>query len=126
MRYDVFISYSEEDKPWAIKFRRSLENRGFAVFADFERFASGESWNQNMRNELQASLHILSLWSKNAKASHLMALEMEYFAFEVSRPGRSAGRDRLLVVDLDGNAPPLFVEYQAITDLLETGATKWG
>src|SRR5262245_9159171 len=79
MAYDIFISYSSLDRPWAKKLEKDLQERGVKVFFDQTRLTKGERWEPQLVTQLLNSRHFVVLWSDNARASDWVLQELYYF-----------------------------------------------
>lgn len=78
-KYDVFISYSSQDRPWAKQLADDLTARNFRVFFDRTNLEVGEQWEQQLEESLVISQHLIVLWSKNAFDSRWVDRERTYF-----------------------------------------------
>lgn len=65
----IFLSYVSEDLKIAEKIRRDLEAAGFSVWRDKEQLQGGERWPERIRQAIQASTHVIVIWSANAGQS---------------------------------------------------------
>src|SRR5262245_26845055 len=99
MVYDVFISYSRKDVDWASRLERDLKKRGISVFRDEERLRAGEKWDQQLQDAIADSMHLVVLWSPNARESDWV--EEERIHFEADRKG-STERRQTVFVNLQG------------------------
>jgi hypothetical protein len=77
--YDVFISYSSADRPWALKLFDDLSARNVKVFFDQNRLDVGKPWEPQLAKAVQSSQHLVVLWSNNADASQWVRREVSYF-----------------------------------------------
>ena len=66
--YDLFVSYSSKDRPWAQKLYDDLQayDRRLQIFYDRESIPAGATWRQDLTNAIYNSKHLLFFWSKNA------------------------------------------------------------
>ncbi|HWP05168.1 MAG TPA: toll/interleukin-1 receptor domain-containing protein [Polyangiaceae bacterium] len=113
--YDVFVSYSSNDRPWAKLVADELTNRGFNVFFDAARLEAGKAWEPQLKAAVQAARHMVVVWSKNAKDSDWVSRER--VTFDVLHGDQDRGEHRLIVLALD-DAPSAYSSLQSIRDLL--------
>ena len=66
-KYDVFISYTTVERPWASKLFDELEKLGIRTFMDTNRLEPGQKWGEELRTAVRSSRHLVALWSNNAK-----------------------------------------------------------
>jgi len=97
-RYDVFISYSSQDRPWAEHLYQSLVGRGLKPFFDKHSLRDGQGWEAQLNAGLRDADHMVCLWSANAFAS--MWVQNELGAFRASIAGNKSD-SKLLIVRLD-------------------------
>ena len=60
MDYDIFISYSSQDKAWADKLDAELRKRNLTPFLDRKRLTSGDEWQDQLKDALNSSKHMAS------------------------------------------------------------------
>ncbi|HBB96383.1 MAG TPA: hypothetical protein DC054_13430 [Blastocatellia bacterium] len=77
-KYDVFISYSSLDRPWALKLEAALKSKNIECFLD-QRMDVGKPWDAQLATAVQSSKHLIALWSDNANASQWVRREVSYF-----------------------------------------------
>ncbi len=114
-KYDVFISYSSSDHLWAQKLYESLRDRGVKPFWDKESLRTGEQWDLQLEDALNASQHLVVLWSANASNSNWVNQEINFF-YRLNANDR-----RILPIVLEGS-PARFGTVQALTLLKEHNA----
>lgn len=118
-RYDVFISYSSADRPWAERLYSDLAARQIVAFLDRESLRAGPRWEPQLYSALQDSRHLVALWSSAAaKESSWVYPEVYRFA-QIVDPGGLAGptpQRQIFMVALEGENQAL-KQYQWITDL---------
>jgi hypothetical protein len=79
-RYDVFISYSQPDRPWAKKLADDLSARRLRVFFDKERLDVGYAWDTQLKESLYASRNLVVVWTDaNARQSDWVSRERAAF-----------------------------------------------
>jgi hypothetical protein len=120
--YDAFLSYSSKDVGWAEWFESELRQRGINVYRDIKRLIAGGEWEPQLQAAIEASRHLLLLWSANARDSDWVEQERVYF--EVGRKGSSETR-RLVIVNLDSTNNAQF-RYEQINDIKEAGLYSLG
>lgn len=98
-RYDVFISYSREDRDWADQVYRSLE-AGQSVFFDYQSLRAGDDWEEKIQSALEESRSLVLLWSDKAKSSDWVTREMWTFV-NTANPKINPSR-RFILINLQG------------------------
>lgn len=78
-QYDVFISYSSADRPWALKLAKDLRAKSIQVFLDKDRLDIGKPWATELAAAVQGSKHLVVLWSDNANDSVWVRREVSFF-----------------------------------------------
>jgi TIR domain len=73
---DIFISYNNEDRPWAEKFTKALEGRGWSLFWD-RRIPYGKTWRETIGKELTEAHCVIVLWSKTSIVSNWVQEEAD-------------------------------------------------
>jgi len=53
--YDVFISHSSKDLPWALEFASALKESGVKAWLDETDVAPGDDWQERFQDALRAS-----------------------------------------------------------------------
>lgn len=66
--YDLFVSYSSKDRPWAKKVHDDLlaSFPQLQIFFDRTSIMAGANWREDLKNAIRNSKHLLLLWSDNA------------------------------------------------------------
>jgi hypothetical protein len=113
--YDVFVSYSSNDRPWAKLVAEELAKRGFNVFFDANRLEAGKAWEPQLKAAVQDARHMVVVWSKHAKDSDWVSRER--VTFDVLHGDEDNGEHRLIVVALD-DAPSAYSSLQSIRDFV--------
>lgn len=75
--FDVFISYSRENRIQAEKFRKFLEDEGWTVWLD-EQIPVGSTWSIQLEKALDIVNGIIVLWTKQACKSQWVQKEADY------------------------------------------------
>lgn len=78
-QYDLFISYSSADRPWALKLFNDLQARNIRVFFDQNRLDVGKPWEPQLATAVQGSQHMIVIWTDNANESQWVRREVGYF-----------------------------------------------
>jgi len=121
-KYDVFLSYSSTDVSWAEWLESDLDQRGVKVYRDKERLTAGEAWEPQLQEAIEASRHLLVLWSANARDSDWVQEERIYF--EAGRKGSSETR-RAVFVNLE-SANRAQGRYEQINNIKQAGLYPQG
>lgn len=116
-KYDVFVSYSQNDRPWARKLFEDLTARGLRVFFDKDRLDAGKPWDDELRTNLNASRSLIVVWTdEHARPSDWVARERAAFWLLPD-----VGEKRLFIsLNLHGH-PQADTRLQGIEDLIEAG-----
>ena len=64
---DLFISYADEDREWAERLAKALEDNGWSVWWD-RRLLAGQSFDQIIERELTNTKAAVVLWSRRCRA----------------------------------------------------------
>lgn len=126
--FDVFISYSSKDRPWAKQLADDLTARNFKVFYDRTGLAVGEEWEKQLDENLFASQHLIVLWSKNADDSRWVDVERTFFhsrALATKEDANSPARKEIVLL-LDDTALIVRSALQTIPYLKEASAYAKG
>jgi len=102
----VFISYSNEDRPRVESLAKAFEASGVSVFWD-RRIPPGSTWRHVLDRELAGAPCVLVVWSKNSINSE--------WVLEEAESGRERGA--LVPVRLDPVAPPIGFRALQAADL---------
>lgn len=97
--YEVFISYSSADRPWAVKVNEGLAARGVHAFFDQAALREGQAWDTQLRDAVLASRHLLCLWSERIGQTSWVHQELAMFSVRQADPVHAEGS--LLIVGLD-------------------------
>jgi hypothetical protein len=118
--YDIFISYTSADRPFAELVERDLKRRSYSVFLDRNALRAGAGWDVQLRGAVRNSKHLIVVWSdRNAAGSQWVTDEMATFAARQLEPELPAGTaGKMIQVCLEGYNKP-HSNLQAITDLAD-------
>lgn len=121
---DIFISYSYADHAWSDMLAADLRKRGLTVFLDTDRLQPGAEWNPALVHSVDASRHLVVIWSENARDSDWVRRERG--KFEARWEGDlTPTTNRLMPLLLEGEMKAYGI-LQAITDLRDAGAYAAG
>jgi len=120
--YDAFISYKSEDKGWADRLRLSLEARSLGIYQDIN-LRGGQQWHPQLIGALNASRHIVVVWSAHAaQKSGWVEDEMYHFLHQCHQPAPPDDPRRLIFVRLDNEEPGGgFRQFHARVELHKAG-----
>ena len=76
LKYDVFVSYSQEDREWVAELASALRSRGFRVFFDRWSIQPGASWLDELRAGLEKSKAGIVVLSPSAVKSEWVSAEL--------------------------------------------------
>ncbi|WP_441290221.1 toll/interleukin-1 receptor domain-containing protein [Sorangium sp. KYC3313] len=119
MPYDVFISYSRPDQPWAAKLDASLQRAGLEVFFDRARLEAGRQWEDQLKRAIRETRHLVVLWSSNAKQSDWVTREVSNFDARIGDDAASMAQHRLIFLNLE-RVSSAYSSLQAINDLVDS------
>ena len=80
----VFISYCHEDKGYAGRLARSIENEGFSVWID-EQMMVGTKWQDELEEKLEGCVAMVVLASSHSKKSEWVGSEIQH-AKDLEKP----------------------------------------
>src|ERR1051325_6014831 len=125
--YEVFLSYSRVDKPWAKKVAEALTAKRINFFMDTERLEAGAPWEQKLNEALRKSQHLIVVWSNNARSSDWVNREMGTFNAIMDPLGSQqiSPHRRLIVLTLDGQNTA-YTSTQTITDIRDANGYAAG
>jgi hypothetical protein len=95
--YDLFISYSSFDRPWAKKLYDDLQDNYpfIRTFWDRESIGAGEGWRTKLTSSALTAKHLVVLWSEHAAASDEVILEIGEFNADIRRSPKLGSSERL-------------------------------
>src|SRR5215813_1171684 len=110
---DIFISYSNSDRPRAKALAEAIEERGWSVWWD-RKIPLGKSWDQVIEDQVDAARCMIVLWSKESISSTWVKTE--------AREGKARGI--LIPVLTDDAKIPLEFRHMQAANLTgwQTGA----
>jgi len=117
--YDIFISYSSKDRPWAKKLYEDLHARypSLHIFWDRDSIPAGESWRGELQSSLRNSKHMAMFWSSNAAASNEVSVEISDFnAYRGVTPLLEGSERRGFYIPLEGDRGGGVGDYQGFPD----------
>jgi hypothetical protein len=122
-QYDVFISYSSADRPWALKLYDDLTARGISVFLDRHRLDIGKPWEPALARSIQSSQHFIVLWTDNADKSKWVSRELGVFEAIVDPNVSMQNHEnrRFIFLMLEGDNPA-YTSMQGFSELKEAQA----
>jgi hypothetical protein len=125
--YDVFISYSSTDLPWALKLYEALKEKGLEPFLDQKRLDIGKPWEPALAKAVQSSQHFIVLWSSHAEKSRWVGRELGVFEAIVDPAvsGQTGEDRRFIFLTLEGENPA-YTSMQTLNDLREANAYAGG
>ncbi len=102
--YELFISYSSKDRPWAGKLHDDLRASypQLRIFFDRTSIMAGANWRDDLTNAIYNSKHLLFFWSKNADAPNASGVK------EVDPEIGDFLAHRRLIKELEGSERKLF------------------
>jgi hypothetical protein len=103
--YDLFLSYTSPDRPWAARLYADLMRRfpTLKIFWDRESIPPGDQYRVVLERALLESSHVVVFWSDAAKASNEVGPEIESFLFQRRQPPPpDVAARRLFYIPLQG------------------------
>jgi len=123
--YQVFISYSSADRPWAVKLYDALQAKGISVFLDQRQLDIGTPWEPSLARAVQSSQHLVVLWTDNANRSQWVRRELGIFE-NIADPAlriEGQGNRRFIFLMLEGENTA-YSNLQMLATLKEHNAYK--
>ena len=118
--YDLFVSYSSKDRPWAEKLYNDLHTSypQLRIFFDRTSIMAGDAWRQDLKNAIRNSKHLLFFWSKNADTPNASGTkevgpELESFlAHSDSMPELEGSARKVFYIPLEGERGGGVADFQ--------------
>lgn len=127
--YDAFISYSSADRAWAKLLADELTARRLEIFFDRDSLKHGEPWETQLEESLDASQHLIVLWSKHSSDNpEYVGRERALFNYKArpsaSEPNQTPRRE--IVIVLEEPVTAVHSGNQMIMELKDAGAYAKG
>lgn len=110
-KYDVFLSYSMEDRPWVTQFSSALRQAGVTDWFDAHEIKAGDRWQEAIEGALRESRVLVLVIT-----SHSFSKPWTFFELGAA----IAGEKRIIPVmlgDVDlGGVPPLVRQLQFVKE----------
>jgi len=117
--YDVFLSYSHQDRSWAAQFADALIAAGIRPWLAESQLQLGEKWKDRLEQALRDASTLVCILSPKSVDSPQIFFELG---------AAMAGRKRIIPViaeELDPkNAPPFIMQFQALHETSPQEAGK--
>jgi hypothetical protein len=65
-KYDVFLSYSSQDRSWVSQFAEALRRAGLTAWFDIAEILPGERWQEQIQKALRESTTLIVILSPNS------------------------------------------------------------
>lgn len=119
--FDLFISYSSKDRPWAKQLWEDLRAKYPAlqhrIFWDRDSIPAGEEWRKELQSAIRNSKHLVVFWSEFANASLEVGPEIEAFNAHRNLTPQLEGSERKgFYIPLEGNRGGGIGDYQGFDD----------
>jgi TIR domain len=116
--YDIFVSYTSLDRPFAERIEKDLKRRSYNVFLDRTGLRAGEDWNEQLRDTVRDSRHLVVIWSDRHTPNSRWVTK-EIAAFEERQAQVPTGKViHVCLEGMDTTRPTL----QAVTDIADAKA----
>ena len=125
-KYDVFVSYSSNDRPWAKQLADDLTTRNFKVFYDRTNLDIGDPWEEQLDDSLDLSQHLIVLWSGSSAEKKYVEYERTYFHTKARQANSTDPQRKEILVLLEDPQPTVRNSLQIITTLKEASAYAKG
>lgn len=109
--YDVFLSYSNEDRPWATEFASALKDAGVKTWFDAHELKPGERWQEKIEEALRDSRIFVLILSPEGLQSPWTYFELGAALADQKRIIPVAAED----IDLK-QVPPLLRQFQFVKE----------
>lgn len=120
--YDLFISYSSHDRPWAEKLYGDLTSsfRSIRVFWDREAIPAGAKWRTFLKDANVNTIHLAIFWSDEARNSNEVGPEIEAFEADVRyAPNHGTKRRCEFFIPLEGKRGGGIQDIQGFPDFAQ-------
>jgi hypothetical protein len=122
--YDLFISYSSKDRPWAARFHDDLAASfpQLRIFYDRNSIPAGYEYRPELQNAVRNSKHLIVFWSKNADTPNSSGVKevdreiSDFIAHSALIPELEDSRRKLFYVPLDADLGGGIAGYQGFPD----------
>lgn len=110
-KYDVFLSYSSDDRDWASEIVAALKDSGVSTWFDAHEIVPGDRWQPRLEEALRESRVLILIVSPKS-------LSRPWTFFEVGAAVADSKRIvPVLADDVDvSNLPPLLQQYQSVKE----------
>lgn len=108
--YDIFLSYSTQDRGRLRPLFDALSRQGWSVFWDHQSIHTGENWHRKIDESINNSRCVVVVWSKQS-------VQSEWVLEEASK---GKARNVLLPIRIDGVEPPFGFALRQTGDF-----TRW-
>ena len=118
-KYNVFLSYSAEDKPWVGEFASALKSNGLRTWFDAHELRAGDRWQQAIETALRDSRVFVLVVTP-----HSFSRPWTYFEL-----GAAVASDKRIIpvvsADVDPDTiPPLVRQFQYVRESSPIEAAK--
>jgi hypothetical protein len=117
--FDLFVSYSSKDRPWAKKLWEDLRAQypSLRIFWDRDSILAGEAWRKELQSAIRNSKHLVVFWSEYANTSLEVGPEIEAFNAHRDLTPQLEGSDRKgFYIPLEGNRGGGIGDFQGFDD----------
>lgn len=110
-KYDVFLSYATQDRPWVSEFSAALRHAGVSDWFDAHQLKPGERWQEAIEEALRESKVLVVVVSPHS-------FQNPWTFFEL---GAAVGGDKRIIPviasDVNWNElPPLIKQFQFVRE----------
>jgi len=119
--YDVFISYSSDDRSWAEALEERLSSAGITNFRDKTRLVAGKPYQESLFQALDVSENLILIWSEKARTATGEWKEWVITERAEFRARHSDGN--IIYVLLDNAQPQVDAHTHKLAQLLNSGST---
>jgi TIR domain-containing protein len=121
--FDLFISYSSHDRPWAARLYADLGKYypEIKIFWDRDPVAAlpvGVVWADELKKQARGAKHMVAAWTKKAEASKEVSGEIEAFLASVDlEPEKDGVKRKLFYIPLEGDYGAYLEQRQSLTEM---------